>query len=62
MHPLPQTFLNAIGHRIDGWRGYREARRTERLIGDLPLSIRKDIGWPVTCLREAGPRDQILRR
>lgn len=40
------TLFKAVGRYAASLRTMHERVRTERLLNDLPASIRKDIGWP----------------
>jgi hypothetical protein len=40
------TLFKAVGRYAASLRTRHERVRTERLLNDLPASIRKDIGWP----------------
>ncbi|MGE0500967.1 MAG: hypothetical protein AB7I79_04820 [Rhizobiaceae bacterium] len=38
--------IQVISRYARFFRDFRDDRRTERLIAQLPANIRKDIGWP----------------
>ncbi|MCR4267749.1 hypothetical protein [Nitratireductor sp. ZSWI3] len=40
------SVLTRFNHYVRNYRTSLRRRRTERLIGTLPVDIRKDIGWP----------------
>ena len=40
------SILNRFNRYVRHYRDTVNRRRTERMIGSLPLEIRKDIGWP----------------
>ena len=40
------SIISSITHLARQYRTARSRYLTERLIGDLPMELRKDIGWP----------------
>jgi len=46
MNPLPIAFFRSVRDYAGRVRAVRAQLRTERLLNELPASMRKDIGWP----------------
>lgn len=46
MNALSPALFRTLRRYAAGIRAVREEIRTERIINELPASIRKDIGWP----------------
>jgi hypothetical protein len=46
MDNITPAIFRAVGRYAASFRAMRDEIRTERLLNDLPASIRKDIGWP----------------
>jgi len=43
------ALFNGMRHYAGKIRTLRNESRTRRLLGSLPLSVQKDIGWPDEC-------------
>ena len=46
MNPLPTGIFRSVRDYAGRVRAVRAQLRTERLLNELPASMRKDIGWP----------------
>lgn len=46
MNPLPTGIFRSVRDYARHVRAVRAQLRTERLLNELPASMRKDIGWP----------------
>lgn len=46
MNPLPTAFFRSARDYAGRVRRVRAQLRSERLLNELPASMRKDIGWP----------------
>lgn len=46
MNPIAQTLFHVVERLASGYRRHRRRVLTERVLNELPSSIRKDIGWP----------------
>lgn len=46
MNPLPTGIFRSVRDYAGRVRAIRAQLRTERLLNELPASMRKDIGWP----------------
>lgn len=56
MYATTPRFFASIGRFATGLRAMRAQVRTERLINELPVSIRKDIGCPDSYADRQGRR------
>lgn len=46
MNPLPTGLFRSVRDYAGRVRAVRAQLRTERMLNELPTSMRKDIGWP----------------
>lgn len=57
MENFTPSIFRTVGRYAASFRAMRDEIRTERLLNNLPSSIRKDIGWP-----ESYPERRARRR
>ena len=48
MNTIHLGLRDAVLRLAMNYRHHRRRVRTERILNDLPVSIRKDIGWPAS--------------